>query len=29
MNGVIPTQFELLGKLSRLPSKWSVDPHEK
>lgn len=29
MNGVISTQFEFLGKLARLPRKWSVDPHEK
>jgi hypothetical protein len=29
MNGVISTQFEFLGKLARLPSKWSIDPHEK
>ncbi len=29
MNGIISTQFELLGKLARMPRKWSVDPHEK
>jgi hypothetical protein len=29
MNGVISTQFELLGELARFPRKWSVDSHEK